>query len=47
MELKEKIEEARNELHNILVDDLSEATEILKQSQELDSLILEFQKYVK
>lgn len=44
MSLKEKIEESRNELHIILASGISEVNEILKLSQQLDTLIVEYQK---
>jgi len=44
MSLYEKIEESRNELYIILASGISETDEILKLSQELDTLIVEYQK---
>lgn len=44
MDLKEKIEELRNELNSIFDNSILKANEILKLSQELDILILEYQK---
>ena len=44
MNSKEKIEESRNELYIILASGISETDEILKLSQELDTLIVEYQK---
>lgn len=44
MNLKEKIEELKNELNIILASGIAEADEILKLSQELDILIVEYQK---
>ena len=47
MTLKEKIENLRSELYTIIASDKSETSEILEKSQELDSFIVEYQKFYK
>lgn len=46
MGLKEKIEELRSKLNIIFENSILETKEILKLSQELDILILEYQKTI-
>ena len=44
MSKKEKIEESRSELNSILDSGASDTSEILRLSQELDALILDYHK---